>query len=374
MFKRGLLHGLFLSFLCWPLSCGEKIEPGTTAPKYTETVKASVAVAEVTRRPLLYEAMGTVQARTASTLSSKLLGTVKKIHVREGDRVNQGTLLVVLDDRQVTARLRQDQEALAQTGRAAAAARAGADLAQATYQRYLLLAQQESVSRQEFDEVEARQRQAEAMAAAARHGVQQAEAAVAAARASQQDANVRAPYDGIVTARMVEPGDLAAPGTPLVSLEKTGALRVDLVIPETHFNFVSLNQKVMIRIHSLSSPPLEGAVTTIAPAADQRSRSFLVKVDLPANPAVRSGMFARVIIPMAEEGLLLIPAAAVIVQGQLTGVFVVDADQIARFRLIRTGRTFGDSVEVIAGLKAGIRYVVSPAPKLVDGARVEVGS
>ncbi|MFH1991570.1 MAG: efflux RND transporter periplasmic adaptor subunit [Pseudomonadota bacterium] len=374
MFQRRLLGGLLLCMLCLPWGCGEKIEPGTTAQKSQEAVKVSVAVAAVTQRPLFYEAMGTVKARTASTLSSKLLGTVKKVFVREGDRVNQGDLLVVLDGRQVTAQLRQAQEALAQAGRTEAAARAGADLAQATYQRYLLLAKQESVSRQEFDEIEARQRQAEAMASAAGHGVQQAEAAVAAAQVSLQDASVRAPYDGIVTAKMVEPGDLAAAGTPLVSLEKTGAFRVELVIPETHVHFVSLDRKVMIRVPSLSIPSLEGTVTTIAPAADQHSRSFLVKVDLPADPAVRSGMFARVTIPMAPEGLLLIPAAALIVQGQLTGIFVVDADQIARFRLIRTGRTFGDSVEVISGLSAGIRYVASPVPRLVDGARVEVGS
>jgi multidrug efflux pump subunit AcrA (membrane-fusion protein) len=334
---------------------------------------------------LTYEAVGTVHSATTSILSSTLLGTVKEIRIQEGDQVKQGDTLVVIDKRQVTAQLRQAQAALGEARRAEAAtvsardaAVAGAQLARATYERYLNLIKEDSASRQEFDEVEARHRQAQAslkqaeqMLAAARYRVQQAEAAVSAAGVTSDDAAILAPYDGIVTAKMSEVGDLATPGTPFLTLERTEGYQVDAVMPETYFSAVRLKQNVMIHIPALGDPLLEGSVETIVPAADQRSRSFLVKIALPVDKAIRSGMFARVIVKTGEEQMMLIPASAVVLQGQLTGIFIVDDNQIARFRLIRTGRRLADAVEIITGLEEGQGFVVKPPPTLADGARVE---
>ena len=388
MHHKIFIRGLLGLLLCLPLGCGEKIEPGTTAVTPSPMVKAAVATAQLSSRPLVYEAVGTVRAHTASTLASKLLGTVKQVRVQEGDRVKARDILVVLDGRQVTSQLHQAEAVMAEAAKAEAAAvsareaaAAGADLAKATYNRYLRLMEDESASRQEFEEIEARHRQAQAagaqadaMVSAASQRVRQAQAAVAAARVTQNDIKISAPYNGIVTARMVEPGDLAAPGTPLLSLQKTGAYRVEMVLPETHLQSVRLDQKLAVHIPALHGPAVEGTVAAVFPAADHQSRSFLVKVDLPENPALRSGMFARVDIPLMQAGMLVIPSSAVVFQGQLTGIYILDADRIARFRLIRIGRTLGDSLEVLSGLAAGVRFVVKPGPKIVDGARVEVVS
>jgi len=384
---RILGYGIIaLSFLIlFPFGCGDKIEPGNEKRSEVPTVKVQVAIARITTQPLSYEAVGTVQPVTTSTLSSKLMGTVKEIRVQEGDRVKQGQTLVVIDKRNVTAQLRQAQAALDEARRAEAgavsardAAVAGAQLARATYDRYLKLIEEDSASRQEFDEVEARHRQAQAslkqveqMLAAARYRVQQAAAAVSAAGVASDDAAILAPYDGIVTAKMSEVGDLATAGTPFLTLESMGGYRVDVVLPEAYFSAVRLNQTIMIRIPSLGDQPLTGSVETIVPVADQSSRSFLVKIRLPADEAVRSGMFARVVIRTGEERLMLVPASAVVPQGQLTGIFIVDDNQIARFRLIRAGRRFNDSVEIITGLAEGQGFVLTPPPTLVDGARVE---
>jgi multidrug efflux pump subunit AcrA (membrane-fusion protein) len=162
------------------------------------------------------------------------------------------------------------------------------------------------------------------MLAAARSRVQQFQAAVSAADVASDDAVILAPYDGIVTAKMSDVGDLATPGTPFLTLEGTGGFTVDVVLPEAYFNAVRLNQTVMIRIPSLGDRTLEGIVGTIVPVADQSSRSFLVKTRLPADAAVRSGMFARVVVKTGEERIMLIPASAVVPQGQLTGIFIVD--------------------------------------------------
>ena len=365
--------------------CGEKIEPGHSSASAGAPVKTKVAEARAGTWPLIFEAVGTVQAETASTIGAKLLGTVTAVRVQEGDRVRMGDVLVTIDERQVGAQRQQAEAALAEArqmeqaaGAARDAAAAGADLATATYNRYQTLLAQESVSRQEFDDVTARFRQAQAsfgqsedMQKAAVQRVRQAEAALTSARVSAADAAVKAPFDGIVTAKMVDAGDLAAPGRPLLSLEKEGGHRVDIRLPEAYVHAVRPGQTAPIRIGGTLQTPIEGVIDLVAPAADPDSRSFLVKVRLPSRGDLLSGMFARVEIIVGESQLMAIPSSAIVRQGQLTGLFVVTPENTARFRLIRTGRSLGDMVEVLSGLPDGTRFVVNPSPELVDGASVE---
>lgn len=347
-----------------------------------------MSVVRFQTQPFFYEAVGTITPRTASTIAGKLMGTVKEVRVEEGALVRKGDVLVVLDQRQVSAQLRQAEAALSEARRAEASALSAresaataAKLAEGTYNRYLQLMQDNSASRQEFDEVEAKYRQAEsaltqtsAMLEAAGHRVQQAKAGVSGARVSKKDATVLAPYDGKITAKMIDEGDLASPGTPFFGMEKEGVYCADLVLPEQHIGSIHLDQLVMVTIPALGDGAFEGRVGRIVPTANERSRSFQVKVALPEDPSIRSGMFARVKIPVGESGMLLIPSRAVLQRGQLTGIYLVDGEQIARFRLIRIGKTFGDSAEVLSGLKDGDRFVVSPPPTMVDGARVEAAS
>lgn len=383
------LAGLFLvGGFVFMVGCGEKIEPGTTQRQPPKTVQAVVTEAVVSTQPFIYDAVGTVAPQTASTLSSKLMGTVNEVKVKVGDRVKKGETLVVIDKRQATARLNQAEGALSEASRgfdaavsAQEAAKSNADLARATFQRYQSLMTEESVSKQEFDEVKARYDQAasnlkqtEAMVAAARFRVQQAKAGLDSARVSRKDVTVTAPYDGVVTAKLVDVGDLASPGTPFIRLETTGLYEVQLVLPEAYIDAVRQGQKVQVRIAAIGNDALEGRVETIAPSADLRSRTFNLKVYLGEVKNIRSGMFARVAIPVGEAGIMLIPRSALIHQGQLTGLFVVDEEQIAHFRLIRNGRAIADGVEVISGLKEGQRYVVKPPPGMITGAKVEVAS
>ncbi len=369
--------------------CGDKIEPGHSAANAGAPVKTKVTAARLSSWPLIFEAVGTVQAETASTIGAKLLGTVTSVRVQEGDRVRMGDVLVTIDERQAGAQRQQAEAALAearQMERAAGAARnaaiAEADLASATYHRYETLIARESVSRQEFDDVTARFRKAQAglvqsedMLKAAAQRVRQAEAALASARVSVADAAVTAPYDGIVTVKIVDAGDLAAPGRALLSLEKDGSHRVDIHLPEAYVGVVRPGQKAPVRVGAASPPPMEGVIDTVAPAADPESRSFLVKIRLPPRGDLRSGMFARVDVSVGESQVMAIPSSAIVRQGQLTGLFLLTPESIARFRLIRTGRNVGDGmVEVLSGLSEGSRFVVNPSPELVDGARIEASS
>lgn len=370
------------------LGCSEKIEPGHSTPPPGPPVQVVIAAAQAGPWPLIFEAVGTVQAETASTVSAKLMGTVTSVAVKEGDRVERGGVLLTIDERQVSAQRRQAEAAFAEArqaeqaaGAAAEAAAAGAELAAATHQRYRMMLAQESVSRQEFDEVDARFRQARAalaqsedMQKAAGQRVRQAEASLAAARVSAADAVVTAAFDGIVTAKMVDPGDLAVPGKPLLRMEKADGHRVDIRLPEAYVRSVRPGQGVSVRVASPVPVAMEGVIDVVAPAADPDSRSFLVQVRLPAGGDVRSGMFARVGLTVGEDRLLTIPASALIRQGQLTGLFLVTPDDIARYRLIRTGRRLGDRFEVLSGLSEGSRFVVNPPAGFMDGSRVEASS
>jgi RND family efflux transporter MFP subunit len=366
-------------------ACSDKIEPGNTAHDGLSSVKAPIAEAKVTQEPFLYEAVGTITARTASTISGKLMGTVLKVHVREGDQVKKGDRLVTLDPRQVSAQLDRTKAGLREARRAEAsavsaheAAAAASKLAEATYKRYQQLLKENSASQQEFEEVEARHRQAQAtlaqtnaMMAAAQSRIQQAEAAVRSATVGKKDAVVTAPYDGRVITKMITEGDLASPGTPFLTIEQEGRYWAELVLPERHIQAVKEGDVVKVKVPALDNLEVTGTVGRIIPTADARSRSFQVKVAMPEGPDLKSGMFARVFVPVGGTGMLLIPRTAIAREGQLDKVFIVDDDNKARLRLIRIGKSYGERMEIISGLNPGQRYVMALSPGIKAGVQVE---
>lgn len=375
----------FLAAIFLTAGCGEEILPGTTSSKTPAVVKTATSIIEFVEQPRFYEAPGTVFARTAATVSAKVMGEIQEVLVQEGDMVVAGDILVVIDDSQLSARLQQAEAALAEARQGACSAKAAfesaqasSDLAEKTLRRYEMLIKNESVSRQEFDEVKSRYNQAagglsqaKSMRDAAQNRIEQAQAGLLAAKSSYNDTTVAAPYDAVVTGRLAEKGDLASPGVPLIQLETTGSSEVHMVLPEIHIRQVKVGDKLPVYIPSIQKKAVSGKIKTINSAADPATRSFQVKVSLPDVPAIQVGMFARVMIPIGKSEMILIPETAVIAHGQLSGVYVVDADHIVHFRLIRPGRFFGSQTEVLSGLKNGDRYVTSPAQNIVDGIQVE---
>ena len=372
----GLSLVLFLMFY----ACGNRIEPGTITETNGTRISALVATAQISEEPAGYDAVGTVRSELASTLASTLLGAVRKVNVREGTLVKAGDVLVEIDQRHVEAQANQAsagyseaRQTLSAALSAKTAAKAQEELARTTFERYQKLMKNNSVSRQEFDEARAKSQEAtaalsqtQAQVEAAAQRAAQAKAALAGARAEEKDSLVRAPYDGIVTAKFINDGDLAAPGTRLLSLEGTTGLRVDFLMPESLIQAVSVGKQVQAAVPGTLKKPVPCTVTVISPSADSKSRSFLVQAALPAGTGLRSGMFARVSVPLGPGGLLLIPRTAVIQRGQLDAFFLVDGNGKARFRLLRLGRGFGDRVEVLSGMQPGTRYVAAPPPELTD--------
>jgi RND family efflux transporter MFP subunit len=258
-----------------------------------------------------------------------------------------------------------------------AAAKAGLELAQVTFRRMQDLFQKRSISNQEYDEAVAKLRMAEAqyeMAQARRRQlsakIQQAEQAVQAAAVMRSYARITAPFDGLVTEKKVEPGNLAAPGTPLFVLEQEGGYRLEAAVEESRIGAVRAGQNVRVRVDALGRE-LTGRVVEIIPAVDASARSFTVKIDLPAAPGLRSGLFGRAVFDTGVRRVLAVPLNAVVERGQLASVFVVEQGA-ARMRLVTLGARRDGQVEILSGLNGGESVVAPVPPGLRDGARVEV--
>jgi RND family efflux transporter MFP subunit len=176
---------------------------------------------------------------------------------------------------------------------------------------------------------------------------------------------IEAPFDGVITRKFAEVGDLAAPGKPLLELEDARAFRLEADVPEAVVNKIKLGDRLPVSVGEVGTN-LEGVVSEMAPAADANSRTYLVKLELPAAVGLRSGQFGRATLPVGETSALRVAASAVIQRGQMELVFVAK-DGRAQLRLVKTGKRVGAEVEVVAGLSAGETVVVEGAAQLRDG-------
>lgn len=344
------------------------------APRRTEAAAPSVPARGATAAvvaaewPNVYEAIGTVQARTSAVISSKVMGYVRAVHVRAGDRVREGQPLVELDSRDLDAGYRQ-ADAVRQEARSAApeadnavaAAKANLDLAQVTFNRMRDLFAKKSVSNQEMDEAAARLKAAQAAHAMAQSKRAQIDARIAqaeqgrkAAEILREYAQIRAPFAGVVTSKTVDPGVLATPGAPLLTLEREGAYRLEAPVEESRA--IRAGQAVSVTLEAIGKTA-EMRVSEVTPAVDAASRTYVVKIDMPAMAGLRSGMFGRARFRLGSRKVLAAPAAALRQQGQLQSV-LVEEDGATRTRLVTTGERAGDQVEVLSGLSAGERVVL----------------
>ena len=360
---------------------------GDARPK-AATASAAIPVQTATvgtqQWPGVYEATGTVRARTAAVISSRVMAYVQQVAVQVGDRVREGQLLITLDAQDLDTNVRRAEaagaevlSAIPEADSGVAGAKANLDLAQSTYQRMQELASKKSISNQEFDEASARLKSAQAsyeMARAKRTQLDskraQAQQEIRGATIMRDYARLSAPFAGIVTAKSVEPGNLAAPGAPLLTVEREGAYRLEASVDESRLPFVKAGQTVEVALESLDQR-LTARVSEIVPSVDPASRAYIVKIDLPAVPNLLSGVFGRARFAMGARKVVTIPPLALVERGQLQSVFAIE-DGCARTRLVTTGERGPSGVEVLSGLSEGEK-LVSPVPAgLADGARVEV--
>ena len=358
-----------------------------------ETLKISVV-------DEFYEATGTVRAKNTSVIAARIIGTITRVHVREGDRVRAGQILFEIENREAQPQVakaeagaRESADALEEVQRniraaesARIAAQASEKLANTTFNRYQTLFERHSVSPQEFDEVRtkleiarAESERAERMLQSARARQNQMLARIDQAKADVTNARIYAgysrlssPINGIVVAKQTDVGSMATPGTPLLTIENDSSYQLEVAVEESQLSKIRVHDQARVEIEAVGSTELVCSVQEIVPAADPNTRSYTVKVALPniAGAQLRSGLYGKARFISGQRQVLTIPKAAVTERGQLTSVFVVDQTGVARLRLIKTGKTYGERVEILSGLSDGEQIVVDNSQSIRDGSRV----
>ncbi|HSB82204.1 MAG TPA: efflux RND transporter periplasmic adaptor subunit [Candidatus Methylomirabilis sp.] len=379
-------------------ACGKEPAVPARAPEPPVVRDVPVGAVVSTEVDESAEVMGTVKSRTSTTLSSKIVGRIVALHVHEGSLVESGQVLVELEDRDITSQvrraeagLREAESALAEVDRAiaaAAAARAAAeaqrDLAASTLARYQQLLDRKAVAPLEYDQVVARQKAALAdveRALAEEQAVQAkrqqvlakiegAKAEIASIQVTQGYAKITAPFAGVITQKHADVGSMAAPGTPLLTLEDGRRYWLEASVPESQISGIRRGQSLRVQVEE-AGLSITAGVSEVLPSADPTTRTTLVRLDLPASPRLRSGLFGRVWVPVGRRQAIQVARGAILERGQLQGVFVVGQDNIARFRLVRTGQTSRDVTEILSGLTGGEQVVLGGTDRVTDGARIE---
>jgi RND family efflux transporter MFP subunit len=205
----------------------------------------------------------------------------------------------------------------------------------------------------------------------ARARQEQSKAALAQARIGLEYTRIRAPFDGVVTERKLDPGAMASPGLPILSVEDISRYRLEATVNENDLHYIHLGQPVPVFIDTLGGSELKGRVAQIVPGADPASRSFLIKIDLPGQRQVRSGLFGQAQFSRGEKQCLTVPQTAVIQRGQLQGAYVLNETNLAALRYVTLGKPAGMQVEILAGLQDGERIVSNPGELELSGKRIE---
>lgn len=380
--------------------CASKQEPATTPAPIVQGVRIeTISLQSVDE---IYEAVGTVRAKNSSIVSVKVMGNIVAMKVREGDTVRAGQVLVEIDSREARIQAQKSGAGLVETKAALdevdrsikaaessqTAAEANRRLATSTFRRYQQLLDRHSISPQEFDEVRARRELADAEAETAGRvrqsleakrrqvlaRIDQAKADVADSQVYSSFSRIKAPINGIVVSRQADVGYMASPGAPLLTIESGSDYRLEAAVQESQINQIHLRDQVQVQIDALGQEELAGTVVEVIPVSDPASRTYLVKISV-APPSgnqqiIRSGLYGKARFITGQTQVITVPRQAIVERGQLTSVYVVDQLGMARMRLVKTGKTYNDRVEVLSGLKEGEQIVVDGVAAVNDGSRV----
>ena len=346
------------------LSCGnDKKETNNNEP----AIAVQVSGISANNNSEFVTASGKIEAENSANVSTRMMGYVTKVHVKVGQKVGAGQLLVSINNTDLQAKKAQVDASILQ-------ATAAYNNAKKDYDRFTALFNQQSASQKELDDMTSRYE----MAKAGLEGAKQMRNEV---MAQFSYSNITAPFSGEVTNTFVKEGDMANPGMPLVSVEGVSRMQVTAMVSESDIAQIKTGMPVKILVKSINKE-VSGKVSEVSGSAKNTGGQYLVKVVLNQNEKeILSGMFVNVQFQIANKSKtettvksvkVLVPESALIKQGQLTGIYTVANKNTALLRWIRTGKTFGNQVEVLSGLSANEQYIVSAEGKLYNGAKVSI--
>jgi len=363
--SAGILTVIIAILMIWLLS-GSKPGPDRVVPEPAAAYPdAETAVAVVETRTEWYDAVGTVVPQAQARIEPRVPAQVTEVLVNAGDAVTKGKVLVRLDDRQLTAKLEQARQSLKsavaqreQAGQAVNAAQAAFAETESAYDRVKKFYEAKAAAEQELEQAHSRFLQAKAALQRAGEGLSGASAGIRLAEEMVQEAEIGldytrivSPADGEILRRLVDPGDMAMPGKPLLLLQTAGGLQLEASVREGLIGKVRPGETRKVALTALDKT-VDAVIDEIVPYADPMTRSFLVKAGLPPVTGIYPGMYGKLLIPYMDVEVILIPGRAVRRVGQLQLVLVKVDDRWKR-RYIQTGSVYGDRVEVLSGLAGG---------------------
>jgi RND family efflux transporter MFP subunit len=345
---KSALTGLSIAAILFLLGCANKDQDTLKE----EVVPQVTTTAKVERHPRTVEIAATVRAADVAHLASRFGGFVSRVPVTAGMQVKKGTLLVLLDDRNLTAQRQKIFAGSLEARRAAEGAEAQMHLASNTFERVRGLYEKKSASSQEFEEAESKKKAAEASYQAAMQRIAQSESDLRDVNATTNYLRITAPFDGVITSVDVDAGTFVNAGQTIASMENPDAYEVVFAVEEDLLKELPRNKQVPVAIPSISSDRFTATIAELSTATDSSTRTFQVKATLPSHPGIRTGLSARVFVTASSGSSLWIPENFLVQKNDVETVLVRQQDQWRRI-LVKSGNHKDGKVEILSGLNEG---------------------
>lgn len=364
-----IVCSIFIILTLLLVGCGNKAKPSSSNIDRPMISGVNIADAKLTIVDEYNETAGTVKAKTTSLVASKVMGTITNVLVKEGDRVSAGQLLLTIDDRDLAPKVTMAESAYRESIQALKIAQQNQSLASVTTQRYQQLYNENAISHQQMDQVATQGDVALLTFQRAEESVKQAQASLADVQATYGFTQVTAPVAGIITGKKVDVGTMAVPGSTLFILEDDSAYTLEADVDESIASKIFLGMIASVVVDSLGKS-IPGTVIEMAPTIDATARKLHIKVDV-KDAGLKSGLYAYVKIPTNKKETILVPNISIIEKGQLIGVYVVDAQGVVAFRIVRVGKTYDGQVEILSGINVGEKIITEGSQKVIDGGIVK---
>ncbi len=364
--KKTISKSFLLSFLPFLFftGCG-------TSPKKVEVPPrpvihgVKVQIVKGKKIPDYDQAVGTIKSKKTAELSSKIMGQILAVEAEQGESVHQGEPLIFISSRSIRKKEEEAFDHYKQAVWALKEAEQEKKLAHVTWKRYRNLFIQKAISPQESDEIAVKKNIANLNLLQAEAEVKMAESNLEQTKVMLSDAEIDAPFSGIVVKKIAHVGDMAVPGMPLLTLEDDSEYFLKAHLNENLLPVLKKGMKILVKIPSLSKT-LNGKIVRIDPVVSPETRTFEVKIALKGE-SLSSGLYAEAEIPVSEKKVILVPKKALVRKGDLIGVYAVNQKGIVSYRLIRTGEKKGIFVEIVSGLHPGNLIIVKGLKQVIDG-------
>lgn len=311
-------------------------------PTSVATTSVTTIIAAPTELDTIVTAAGALTSKNTSVLSSKVMGRIVELNVREGDTIQQGQILMKIESGEIAAQAYQAQAAFIN--------------AKSQYDRIKRLFDDKAATQMEMDQ--------------ATLGLESAKAGLNAARAMEGYTIISAPIAGQIVEKRINVGEMALPGQPLLKIDDNAHLRLEATVNEQDISHIRIGMPVNVSIDALPGKEFASSVSQIVPSADPRTHSFLVKIDLAGGKGLITGMYGKARFSTGRRSALMVPRKALITLSGLTGVYLVAPDGNAIFQMIQPGVEHGTLIEAQSGIKAGDRVIVEGQTAGIDGKKV----